>query len=105
MNDNVINGLIITLAILIALFFILRELNNWYWKINERIVIQHKTNMLLEIIAIQLGVTDLDEITIEEIATNKKKKVKVETWVEYKMKNPKVKGYRTVKTETNSEKN
>lgn len=102
--DNVIIGLIVALAILIVLFFIFRELNNWYWKINERVSIAHKTNFLLEKISMQLGSTDLDEITIEEIATSKKKKVKMDTWIEYKMKNPKATGYRTVKDETTSEK-
>ncbi len=104
MTDDVFIGLIITLAILIALFFILRELNNWYWKINERISIQHKTNFLLEKISMQLGATDLDEITIEEIATGKKKKVKIDAWVEYKTKNPNSKGFRTVKDDTTTEK-
>lgn len=104
MNDNVFFGLIITFAILIALFFILREMNNWYWKINERISIQHKTNFLLEKITMQLGTTNLDEITIEEIATGKKKKVKIDDWIEYKTKNPNAKGFRTAKDDTTSEK-
>ncbi|MCZ2397631.1 MAG: hypothetical protein LC100_13935 [Chitinophagales bacterium] len=102
--DNVIIGLVVVLAILIVLFFIFRELNNWYWKINERISIAHKTNFLLEKLSMQLGVSDLDEITIEEIATGKKKKVKMDTWIEFKIKSPKATGYRTVKDDTTSEK-
>lgn len=103
MTDNSIFGLIIVLLILIALFFLLRQLNNWYWKINERISIQHKTNFLLEKISLQLGATDLSEITIEEIATGKKKKVKIDSWAEYKTKNPDVTAYRTVKDDTLSD--
>lgn len=99
----VIVGLIVALVILIVLFFLFRELNNWYWKINERISIAHKTNFLLEKLSIQLGASDLDEITIEEIATGKKKKVKMDTWIEYKIKNPKATGFRTVKDDTTSE--
>lgn len=102
--ENEIIGLIVALAILIILFFIFRELNNWYWKINERISVAHKTNFLLEKISMQLGASDLDEITIEEIATGKKKKVKMDTWIEFKIKNPKATGYRTVKDDTTSEK-
>ena len=58
--------IIFAIVILIVLIFVFRELNNWYWKINERITIQKRTNFLLEKIAIQLGATDLDEIAIEE---------------------------------------
>jgi hypothetical protein len=52
----------------------------------------------------QLGATDLDEITIEEIATGKKKKVKIDAWAEYKTKNPNAKRFRTVKDDTTTEK-
>lgn len=102
--DNVIIGVVVALAILIILFFVFRELNNWYWKINERISVAHKTNFLLEKISMQLGASDLDEITIEEIATGKKKKVEMDTWIEYKIKNPKATGYKTVKDDTTAEK-
>jgi len=102
--DHEIIWLIVAPAILIILFFIFRELTNWYWKINERISIQHKTNFLLEKILMQLGAADIDEITIEDIKTGQKKKVKMDTWVEFKTKNPDAKGYRTVKDDTPSEK-
>jgi len=102
--ENIIIGLIVALAILIVLFFIFRELNNWYWKINERISVAHKTNFLLEKISMQLGASDLDEITIEDIKTGKKKKVKMDTWIEFKLKNPQASGYRTVKDDTIVEK-
>jgi hypothetical protein len=102
--ENVIIGLIVVLAILVIIFFVFRELNNWYWKINERISLQYKTNFLLEKISMQLGATDLDEITVEEVETGKRKKVKMDKWIEYKMKNPKVIGYRTVKGDSDSDK-
>lgn len=50
--------LLIFLAITIVLFLILREINMWYWKINERISIQNQTNFLLEKILSQLKSTD-----------------------------------------------
>jgi len=102
--ENLFLGIILALAILIGIFFLLRELNNWYWKINERISLQYKTNFLLEKISMQLGATDLDDITIEEVQTGKRKKVKMDSWIEYKMKNPKVTGYRTVKEDLDSDK-
>jgi len=47
--------IIIMIVVLIILFLIFREVNAWYWKINERIEIQNKTNMLLEKIQKQLA--------------------------------------------------
>ncbi|SRR5690554_3843077 len=105
---DIIFGIIVVLValtILAILFFVLRELNNWYWKINERISVAHKTNFLLEKISMQLGATDLDEITIEEISTGKKKKVKIDKWIEHKMKNPTETTYRTVRDNLNTDKN
>jgi preprotein translocase subunit SecF len=101
--EDLIIGLVVALAILVFLFFIFRELLNWYWKINERISVAHKTNFLLEKISMQLGASDLDEITIEEISTGEKKKVKMDKWIEFKIKNPKTTGYRTVKDDASSE--
>ncbi len=103
MGDT-IGGLIVVLLILIALFFVLREVNLWYWKINERTILSYKTNFLLEKISMQLGASDADEITVEEIATGKTKKVKIDTWIEYKLKNPKATGFRTVKDDITTEK-
>jgi hypothetical protein len=100
--EKVIIGLIVALAVLVFLFFVLRELNNWYWKINERVSLQYKTNFLLEKISIQLGATDLDEITIEDTETGKKQKVKMDKWIEHKMKNPNSTKFKTVKTYNDS---
>ena len=101
MNETII-GFIVALVIIILLFFAFRELNIWYWKINERIAIQHKTNFLLEKISIQLGDNEIDEITVEEIETGKLKKVKLDDWIEFKTKKPNAKGYRTVKSDTSN---
>lgn len=45
--------LIILLVIAIALFFILRELNCWYWKINQRIKLMEEQNRLLNLLVKQ----------------------------------------------------
>jgi hypothetical protein len=103
--ENIVLIVIISLAVSVFLFFILRELFNWYWKINERISLQHKTNFLLEKITLQLGATNLDEITVEEISTGKRKNMNMDKWIEFKLKNPKSSGFRTVKSDVNLEQN
>ena len=102
--ENVILSVIIGLAIVVALFFALREVANWYWKINERVSLQYKTNFLLEKISMQLGSSDIDEIIVEEIETGKRKKLKMDKWIEHKMKNPNETKYRTVRSDIDSEK-
>ena len=52
---EIIVGLVI--VVLIALFFILRQVTLWYFKINEMIRNQHLTNDLLQKIYIQQGGT------------------------------------------------
>ena len=47
--------LIITISIGIILFFMLRGVNLWYWRINDLIKNQEENNNLLEKIFIQLG--------------------------------------------------
>lgn len=101
--DNEFLNIVLILVVIIILFLVLREVNLWYWKIDEKINQTHRTNFLLEKISMQLGATTIDEITIEEIATGKRKRIKIDTWIEYKMKNPKAKGFRTVKDEVDSE--
>ena len=98
MGNDLILGLVLTLVVLVFLFFIFRELNNWYWKINERISIAHKTNFLLERIAIQLGASNSDSIIIEEIATGVRRKMSMDEWTEMKKKYN-TKGFRIVKEE------
>ena len=40
--------MLISLFIAIALFFVLREVFTWYWKINKLVQGQEKTNQLLQ---------------------------------------------------------
>lgn len=47
--------IIFALIIGIVVFLVLRELNCWYWKINESIKLKEKQNLLLERILFQLG--------------------------------------------------
>ena len=47
MNDSLSISLVI-LIILIVVFIILREVNCWYWKINKRIDLLEKQNLLIE---------------------------------------------------------
>lgn len=37
----------ICIVVLVVVFLICREINNWYWKINERIALQKETNAYL----------------------------------------------------------
>ncbi len=53
-NSNIFPVVLVGLIISISLFLLLRELANWYWKINERIENQKETNLLLEKILMQL---------------------------------------------------
>ena len=53
--------LIVTLIVLIIIFLLIREINCWYWKINERANLQRRTNLLLEKIYLQNG-GKLDDI-------------------------------------------
>lgn len=46
--DNVVSTILITIVILVVVFLILREVNCWYWKINERISLQKEQNSILE---------------------------------------------------------
>lgn len=62
MQDFFIPFLIFFFAASIVLFLILREVNMWYWKINERISNQNKTNALLEKILTQLKAVGGNEI-------------------------------------------
>lgn len=102
--ENILTNGLIVLAILFLLFLLLRELNCWYWKINERNSAIYKTNFLLEKISMQLGASGIDEITVEEIETGRREKMGIDVWIKFKMNNPKVKGYRVVKDDMPLEK-
>lgn len=90
---------IIILSFLGALiiYLLIRGLNTWYWKINERIALQLKTNFLLEKILIQLGATNADTLTVEEIKTGEKKTINLNEWIAWKMANPKDNRHKTIK--------
>ena len=62
--ENIVLYVIAGLVIFLVLFFILRELNNWYWKINKRIALQEETNNLLRQI--------LQKSTTKEVLPDKK---------------------------------
>lgn len=40
--------IIISIIVLVVIFLLLREINCWYWKINERIELAKRQNLLLE---------------------------------------------------------
>lgn len=86
--EQVIITLVVSLAVLIVIFLIFREIVCWYWKINERIRLQHKTNYLLGKISIQLGASNLDEVTIEVKETGKIQKITMDRWIDYNVKHP-----------------
>lgn len=54
---STVNPLLITLAI-VFLWLILREVNCWYWKVNERLRLQEETNQLLKDIINQIKSVD-----------------------------------------------
>ncbi len=102
MNRNPIDEvgllMVIGLVVVIVLFFVFRELLNWYWKINERVAMQAKTNQLLEKISMQLdALIKKDEVTVEKISTGMVKTMKMEEWIMFKNNNPNLVDYRVIK--------
>ena len=51
---DVFSIILITLLVLFVIYLILRELNTWYWKINERITLQYKVINNLRQILVEL---------------------------------------------------
>jgi hypothetical protein len=41
---------IVVIAVLLIVFLLFREINCWYWKVNERLAEQRRTNELLEML-------------------------------------------------------
>ena len=76
------------LLIVFVFFLILRELNNWYWKINERVYLHNRTNVLLEKIFIQLGGTDSDVVKVKNTVDGIVKVVPISKWLLFKEQNP-----------------
>jgi uncharacterized membrane protein YcjF (UPF0283 family) len=60
MNDFM-SIVVFTLIVIAVIFFLMREVNCWYWKINERLEEQKKTNELLTKIAVKMGIEDINE--------------------------------------------
>ena len=52
------------LVIVIAIFLLFREVNCWYFKINDRISLEKERNELLKKILAQLG-GKIDEVTVK----------------------------------------
>ena len=50
-----IETLYIVIVVIILVFLALREINCWYWKINERVGLLKEQNLLLKRIFMQLG--------------------------------------------------
>jgi len=51
MNDL---GFLLIIAAIIGIFFLIRGLMCWYWKVNERLELQKETNRLLKEISVKL---------------------------------------------------
>ena len=61
----IIIGIAVFIGIVFLLFLLIRELNLWYFRINERVKLQERTNFLLSQIFIKLG-GDYHEIQMKE---------------------------------------
>ena len=71
MESNFLGNAILFLVILIALWFLFRELICWYYKINESISLQKKTNELLEILINKIdGNEGLDSQTSSSVSSD-----------------------------------
>ena len=65
--ETLIIPFLIAIVIGIIIFLVLREVMLWYYKINERIKLQTRTNELLELIYIQLGGTIMHKDESKEL--------------------------------------
>jgi hypothetical protein len=73
MGNNFLGMIILYLVILIGLWLLLRELVCWYYKINETISLQKKTNELLEILINKIdGKEIIKEATNEDVINSEK---------------------------------
>lgn len=71
--DSVVSTILITVVILVVVFLILREVNCWYWKINERIHLQNEQNQLLTKILSRLGSSALENANLNDNFDQSKK--------------------------------
>jgi hypothetical protein len=73
--------LLLLVGAFIILFLILREVNLWYWKINQHIINQRTTNFYLERIANQLGCGDGNVVVLESVSTGKTQEMPLREWL------------------------
>ncbi|MFZ4740071.1 MAG: hypothetical protein ACOYLE_02785 [Bacteroidales bacterium] len=73
-----ITVLLITIIVLIVIFFLMREVNCWYWKINKRIALMEEQNELLKVLVNINKINTpnetsiiIDETEIEELTAYK----------------------------------
>ena len=66
--EKIIIAILISVVILFVVFLILRELNCWYWKINEGIGLMKHQNSLLEKIYGELRRNHSSDLSNEEKA-------------------------------------
>ncbi len=82
LNDS-ITIFVIAIAVFIILFLALREVNCWYWKINERIGLQKETNSLLQKMLLS-NAQPPERVIIKNTKTGDGKIVSYEEWLEIK---------------------
>jgi len=63
-----IQSLILIIIVVVILFFLFREVNCWYWKINKRIKLQE--DIILHLKIISNSINDQNENTKNEISKN-----------------------------------
>lgn len=78
---NDIGGVIIIIVLAIVVFLILRMLNLWYWKINERLNEQRKTNILLMKMLSSMGDEKPNMIHGKLVFQEDIKEVDIDLWV------------------------
>lgn len=66
--DNILPIILIAIVIAIVILLILREVNCWYWKINQRISLMEKQNTLLEKLVSNDVPIKKNDIKIEDIS-------------------------------------
>jgi len=80
MKDIIMPGLwigLFSILFIMLVFLIFRELVCWYWKINERVNLQKRTNLILRKILEELHTTNLSNQTSLEKKSELKNKVKI----------------------------
>lgn len=79
--ENDIGGALIILILGIVVFLVLRMVTLWYWKINERLNEQRKTNILLMKMLSSMGDEKPNMIHGKLIDKGDIKEIDVDLWV------------------------